>query len=283
MPDIFNFSVKRWKQVFAFMLLTLLVVGIITFLQPRQYLSVTTAIPATSFSADKSKIFSENIEALYSTLGSPDDLDMILGTAQLDTVYLAVTDQFNLFDHYKLSEKGEGARMKASRLLKRYTKVMKSEYGELKVKVWDTDKNLASELADAIMEELGTIHRHLQNINNKQDLQVLENGIKQIQVNIDSINQSLSKTLPEGPVAETYAVRKKVLTAQLEEYQKLTGQYQLITNSDAQVLLVVEKARPSIRPDRPRRLQIMIASGVLSFLFALLLVLVLERRKTPGQ
>jgi hypothetical protein len=281
MPDIFNLSAKRWKQVFMLMFLTLLVAGIITFLQPRQFLSVATAIPATSFSADKSKIFSENIEALYSTLGSPDDLDMILGTAELDTVYLAVTDQFNLFDHYKVSGTTEVARLKATRLLERYSKVMKSEYGELKVKVWDTDKNLAPQLANAIMEKLGTIHRNLQNVNNKQDLQILLNGIKQIQVNLDSINRFLSNESPEAVTTEPYVVRKKVLAAQLEEYQKLIGQYQLIINSDSQVLLVVEKARPAIRPDKPRSLQIMIAAGVLSFLFAVLLVLVLDKRKTP--
>jgi uncharacterized protein involved in exopolysaccharide biosynthesis len=49
------------------------------------------------------------------------------------------------------------------------------------------------------------------------------------------------------------------------------------------VLIVVEEAKPSNWPDRPRRLQIMIAAAVLSFLFALLAALVLERRKVSKQ
>jgi hypothetical protein len=97
--------------------LSLLIVGIIVFLKPSQYLSIATAVPASSYSTDKSKIFNENIEALYSELGNPDDLDMIIGTAKLDTVYLAVTDQFNLFDHYKIPAKDETARHKAAKLL----------------------------------------------------------------------------------------------------------------------------------------------------------------------
>ena len=97
----------------AVVILSVAVIGTITFLKPRKYLSVSTAVPASSFAADKSKIFNENIQALYSTLGTPDDLDMILGTARLDTVYLSVTDAFNLFDHYKISEKGPASRVKA--------------------------------------------------------------------------------------------------------------------------------------------------------------------------
>ena len=35
-------------------------------------------------------------------MGDPDELDRIVGTAQLDTLYLAIADQYNLWDHYKL-------------------------------------------------------------------------------------------------------------------------------------------------------------------------------------
>src|SRR5258705_12139165 len=102
MPDLSDLIARWWKRMLAVMILSLLVVGIITFLKPRQYLSVTTAVPASSFASDKGKIFNENIQTLYSTLGTPDDLDRIVGTATLDTVYLFVAYQFNLFAHYNI-------------------------------------------------------------------------------------------------------------------------------------------------------------------------------------
>src|SRR5438046_1655728 len=145
MPDIFYLMSKWWKQMLAVVVISLVAASVILFLQPRQYLSVTTAVPANALSADKAKIINSKIELLYSNIGTPDDLDMILGTARLDTVYLAVTDQFNLFDHYKISD-SKNMRTNAARLLKKYSRVMKSEYGELQVKVWDTDKDLAPQL-----------------------------------------------------------------------------------------------------------------------------------------
>lgn len=248
----------------AVVLLSLLAIGIITFLKPRQYLSVATAVPASSFASDKSKIFNENIQALYSTLGTTDDLDMIVGTANLDTVYLAVTDEYNLFDHYKISEKGTAARTKAALVLLNNTKVMKSGYGELKVKVWDTDKDLAPQLANAIMDKLQAIHQNLQSAGNEATLKGLINGKEKLQRQSDSI--SIEK--------------KTALQTQVQEYDKLIGQYQLMVDSKPPVLITVEKAKPSDWPDRPKRLQIMTATAVLSLLFALLAALVLERRKT---
>jgi peptidoglycan hydrolase CwlO-like protein len=270
MPDIFDLVARWWKRMLVVIILSLLTVGIITFLKPQQYLSVTTAVPASSFASDKAKIFNENIQELYSTLGTPDDLDMILGTANLDTVYLFVTDQFNLFDHYKTKEQGDAARTRAAILLKKNTKVMKSEYGELKVKVWDTDKDLAPQLANAIMNRLQAIHARLQSAGNESTLIGLQNRKKKIQLQLDSLTGN----------AETITERRKDLQEQTKQYEKLINEYQLMVDSKPPVLIVVEEAKPPNWPDRPRRIQILVATAVLSFLFALLAALILERRKT---
>jgi LPS O-antigen subunit length determinant protein (WzzB/FepE family) len=283
MPDLFDLLKSWWKKIVAVMILSLLAVGIITFLKPRQFLSTATAVPGNSFASDKSKIFNENIQTLYSTLGTADDLDMIIGTANLDTAYLAVTDQFNLFDHYKMSEKGNAARYKAAVLLKKNTKVMKSEYGELKVKVWDTDKNLAPQLANAIMDELNLIHQNLQGAGNEAALIGLKSGQQRIKNNIDSINRYLSKVLAEGEMVENFVSRREIMKGQIQQYEKLIGEYQLMVDSKPLPLIIVEKAKSSDWPDKPRRIQIMIATAALSFLFALFAALVLERRKNSTQ
>jgi uncharacterized protein involved in exopolysaccharide biosynthesis len=288
MPDIFDLIAQWWKRMLAVMVLSLLTVGIITYLKPLQYLSVTTAVPASSFASDKGKIFNENIQTLYSTLGTADDLDMILGTASLDTVYLFVADQFNLFDHYKMKEKGTAARTKAAYLLKKYTKVMKSEYGELKVKVWDTDKNLAPQLANAILEKLNSIHQALQNESSVAMLSTLQLSRGKISAELDSLTNSLMydsvtsilrSTLISTENWRMRRIRRNSLLEQLNRYEKLINEYQLMVDSKPTVLIVVEKAKPSNWPDRPRRIQIMVATAILSFLFALLAALILERRK----
>src|ERR1700747_3664481 len=100
MPDLFDL-IWRWrKQILLLMLTTLIVTTVIVFLIPKKYLSVATALPASSYATDKTSVFSQNLQVLYSTIGLPDDLDKIVGTAHLDTVYRAIVSQLDLTDHF---------------------------------------------------------------------------------------------------------------------------------------------------------------------------------------
>lgn len=268
MPDLTDLFKKWWKQILFTVVLAATATGAIVFLSERQYLSVATAVPASTYLSDKSKVFNENIEALYSSLGTADDLDLVTGTAKLDTVYLAVTDLFNLADHYKTKEKGDAGRTRSAALLKKNTRVMKSEYGELKVKVWDTDRNLAPQLANAVLDQLQAIHTRLQNNGNEVTLQGLLKRKEQILLQIDSAGGSPEKLVN--------------IKEQLAQYEKYISEYRLMIDTKPPALIVVEKAKAAERPDRPRRMQFIIAAAFLGFLFSLLVAVVLDRKKQTG-
>ncbi|MBI3137139.1 MAG: hypothetical protein HYZ15_00995 [Sphingobacteriales bacterium] len=264
MPDIFSLIKNWWKQTLLLLLLSLVTTGVIVYTKRPEYLSVATAVPASTYTSDKARLFNSNIEQLYTALGTPDDLDLVVGTGKLDTVYLAVTAQFNLQDHYKTGEKGEAAIGKAASLLKKNSSVTKSEYGELKVRVWDTDKNLAPQLANAVMNQLQFMHQGLRNAGNEATLGSLITGRKRLQQQMDSV-----------PADATAAMMTR-----LAGYDKLIDEYQLIVDNRAPALVVVENARTSDWPDRPKRVQWMLATAVLALLFSLLLAALLEKRKS---
>jgi hypothetical protein len=265
MPDILVLFRNWWKQIALMVILALLTSGIIVYLKPPEYLSVATAVPSSTYSTDKARLFNSNIQHLYSALGTPDDLDIIVGTATLDTIYLAVAVKFNLWDHYKIKDTGLMAVKKAAAQLKAATKVMKSEYGDLKVKVWNTDKQLAPQLANALLLELQLLHQHLQNAGNESNLKGL--GFSQV------------KLMAELATAVDPAEKQK-LQKQLDECEQLMTQYQLMLDNKTPALIVVEQARAADWPDRPKRLQWMLAAGALALIFSLLVSLVLERRKS---
>lgn len=265
MPDIFTLIKNWWKQILAVLLLSLVTTGVILYSKRPEYLSVATAVPASTYTSDKARLFNSNIEQLYTALGTPDDLDLVVGTGKLDTVYLAVTAQFNLQDHYKMGEKGEAAIGKAASLLKKNSSVTKSEYGELKVRVWDTDRNLAPQLANAVMKQLQSMHQDLRNAGNEATLGSLISGRGRLQKEVDST---------------VVTDAKAALVTRLTEYDKLIHEYQLILDNKAPALLVVENAKASDWPDRPKRGQWMLATAVLALLFSLLLAALLEKRKT---
>jgi len=166
MPDLFDLM-RRWrKQIFLLIITTLIVTTAIVFLIPKRYLSVATALPASSYATDKTSVFSQNLQILYSTVGLPDDLDKMVGTAHLDTVYRFVIAQLGLTDHFGIRKTDGSAIPKAASILRKHTRVIKSDYGELRVKVWDVDRDLAAALANAIMEKIQQIHQDVQTVNN---------------------------------------------------------------------------------------------------------------------
>jgi hypothetical protein len=289
MPDIFYLIGKWWKKMLLLVILAVVVVTIVNFLQPTRYLSTVTAIPANPGLTDKASIFNTNIQTLSSSIGSADELDVMLGTAQLDTVYLFVAQSFNLWDHYKTDEQGEATIRKSASILKKYTRVIKSDFGELKVKVWDTDKNLAPQLANAIMDKLNSIHQSVQNESNGHVLNNLKASREKIKMQIDSISGAMLydsvnvKIISHLILTEQSRInnlRRSALWNQLEEYEKLIGQYQLIFDSKPAALMIVERARAAAWPDRPALWKILAVTVFISLLFGLLLALVMEKRKT---
>ena len=261
--QLLNFITRYMlKKIFAHqykIILTVVAIAMVaavayTWFKAPEYLSVTTALPSSVYSNDKSRLFNENIQLLYSDLGSADELDVIAGSGQLDTVYLAVTDQFNLFDHYRL--KSPKARALSAEILKGKTSVIKSGNGELKISVWDTDPDLAPQLANAIMDQLQLIHTEARNAGN-------QHMIRHLKQKLDS----------SSIVTEPGKNQEEKIT----QLKKLLAEYETIAEVKAPALVVIEKARPAIRPDRPRVIPILIAVFILSLLLSVLLAVYRER------
>jgi hypothetical protein len=275
MPDILNVFSKWWKMILGISLLATVVAFIVASVSPKEYLSTATALPVNSMVADKARIFNNNIEALYSDFGTPDELDRMEGTGVLDTLFIATAKEFNLDQHYGYGSSGESW-YKAAVRLKKNSKIARSAYGELKVKVWDEDRNLAASVANSLMQGLQNLHMHLQNQNNSTVLAKLKEDYSVRQQDYLQVNDSISRG---GRQAELLMARKVVLFEQLQQYEKMMDQYQLALRTNPQVLLTVEAARPSLWPDKPKIPQVIVLTFAASLVLTFLVALMMESRK----
>lgn len=269
MPDLISIIEKWWKLIVGLTIVNLILAFVLLLFMPKQYLSIATALPASSLSADKGKIFNNNVQELYSSLGNPDDLDKIIGTANLDTLYIALVKEFNL-------SKGLKNQLDAALDLKKNTKVLKSEYGELKIKVWNKDAKLAAALANGLLQKLQLLHQSLQNQSNALTLQKLQETYAAMQNNyIASADSSGSMNSRKATVL---SVKNKSLQEQLNQYEKLIAEYQLVLNTNSPAVLVVEHARVSLKPGKPKIWQTLLLTAFVSVVFGLLLAFFLQGR-----
>ncbi|RYE37713.1 MAG: hypothetical protein EOP48_28265, partial [Sphingobacteriales bacterium] len=181
MPDLISVFGRWWKFILGITVLTGLVAYLVCLVTPKEYLAVATALPANSMTADRARIFNPNIEALYSEVGTADELDKLEGTAVLDTIYIATADSHNLAEHYGFGNGGE-SNYKAAVKLKKNSKIARSPYGELKVRVWDEDRNLAASMANDLMDRIERIHQDIQRKNNEIALEQIKMTLQKAQV-----------------------------------------------------------------------------------------------------
>jgi hypothetical protein len=277
MPDILSIFFKWWKMILGLTLLAALLALAACLLSPKQYASVATALPGNSVLSDKGRIFNENLQYLYSRLGSPDELDRIEGTAALDTIYIAAAAHHQLVQHYSIDPSPD-ALLIAALELKGHSKISRSGYGELKVRVWDKDRHLASALANTLLENLQEFYRNLLAHDNAAILQGLreELGVKQRQLQLASDSLRYLEA-----AADTMVARRDALLEQVKELEKLSAEYELTLQTTPQVLITVEQARPSLKPDKPRIAQTVLLTAFASLVFFFLLALLIESRKRP--
>jgi hypothetical protein len=277
MPDLSYLFRQWWKQMAFTVVCTTVVVAVILIFIPSKYLGVATALPANTYATDKASVFSQHTQTLYPALGTPEDLDMIIGTAHLDTIYISVARRYELPNHYRIHEQGDAAWRKAALLLKKNTSVIKSEYNELKVKVWDVDRDLAPQLANSILETVQAIHREMQNRHNITMLNSLHSAITSMRTSIDSMEREGANTSLKS---DARVVDKSNALQQLHEYETLANQYRLLADNRPEALIIVERAHVSDWPDQPRRPLLIVATFVLSIFLSILVAVLLEKRNT---
>ena len=230
-------------------------------LTPPLYKSESTSVASSVVASDPARLFNPQIQHLYSPLGSSDQLDLLVGSGKLDTVYRPLVRQFNLIDHYSISATDPKAFQKAVKHLKKQAEVFKSDYGELKVRVWDTDPKMAADLANAITSRLDSMHCDLMSRQNQQTRDALELGLKRLQLPNDSIDPS-----------EVEFIRQQSM------YLDLIEQYTLMLEQRPPAIQVLDFAVPAVSPDKPEWILVLIAATLAALLVGFTIALWMERR-----
>ncbi|MBB1284474.1 hypothetical protein HRH25_08830 [Flavisolibacter sp. BT320] len=263
MPDIFRVIAHRWKTALLITFLATVVSLVACLISPKEFLGEVTALPSNPEIGDRARIFNQNIQALYRELGEPDELDKIEGTAKLDTIFLAVAKRFRL-PAYNPENSDDVFRLhKAAKALQKDTRIHRTGYGELKIKVWDKDPNMAAAQANALAQELNSIHQQLRAENNRLVLQRLKESTTTQQ---DSSAENLSSTIDNS-------------TSQAALYARLINEYELALQTNPNALLIVEPARPSPWHNRPQTVLVVVFTFLASLLFSIFLLLLTESRR----
>lgn len=270
MPDLVRVFASRWKSILLISLLAGLAALAVAWFSPKKYLSTTTAIPSNALTADKARLFNNNIQELYSEFGSPDELDRMEGTARLDTIYLNAIRKLQLIHHYGLQNEKDSLLI-ALEKLKDDSKIMRSAYGELTVKVWDQDPQTSAAIANDLLEEIQTLQQDLQVQNNAEALQGVSRAYDSLKATVSVKDSSIAD-------ADYNDALHDARLGRLLDYEKLMAEYKLSIQTRPRTLLVEEYARAAVHPDKPRILLTVIIGLLAGFLCGYFIALYQQSR-----
>ncbi len=269
---VFEVIRKRWKQAAVIVLIGSLATGTILFLQKPYFRSSAVFTAANPNLGDRSNIYRTEFWEQYFYYGGELDNDRLMALARSEEMCRFMVDSFQLMKHYKIDAAHPKAAYLADYEYKENVKIHKNEFGHVKVNVWDTDKQLAAAIANAIVTR--TNQKSVASSNNmKQEIVLkLQHDFNTQKDTLEQIEQKLAAGSDALLVA-----RKNDVISRLNETEKLIQQFNTSINNVSS-LFVIEEALPALKKDKPRIMAGVIVAAVVSFLFSVLLLLFVEWR-----
>jgi len=277
--DVMATLQRSRKSIVTFVVTSVVIATITVFLMPKYYRSIAIVVAANPALADKARLFNPNIEGLYSNYGSTDDLDRIYGMANLDTVYKQLVQEFDLIKYYKL--KGTDTALlqrKAVLALRDDLTLQKTELSQLKIFIYTKDNNFSAQIANRMVDIIQQMAQAVWKKNYANSLAQLNSEIETFESTILKISYSLNKTSIKPTTATLLNNKKNMLLQQINDYQKSANEFSLAIANNPPALIVLERAYPSAKADKPKKLIVILWAFFISLIFASTAALLYNRK-----
>ncbi len=278
--DVVAVLQQQFKKIVLFVFICLVIATATVFVMPKYYKSTAIVVAANPALADKARLFNTNIQGLYSNFGSGDDLDRIDGLANLDTTFKLMVDEFKLINYYKLKDENTAlAKRKAVLNLREDVQLQKTDLGQFKFMVTTKDKQLSANIANKMVVTVQQMEEDIWQKNYQSSLDKINTSVKELEQEVAAINDSLKLMDITKDAALMYTNKREALLQQLKQYYTAANEFKLAISNKSPALYIIENASPAAKHDKPKKLEVLIATLIISFVFGCLIALVYNRKK----
>ena len=270
---------RRWKLITAFVAISLVVTSILLVFIPRQYESIAVATAGNPLLSDKAYLFNQNVDQLYSNYGNADDIDRLLGIANLDTTYNLLVDSFKLYNYYTTSKSNKAIRRRNAVLgLKKDVQIQKNELNQFTLSVWNKHPVVAANIANSMLGIIQKITANGLQKSYEQTLFLLDSTLVGMQSEYEEItNISRERQTPKTAV-ELINAKKATLLEQMKQYQKTYSEVAMAAANVQPSVIILQSATPAVKAGKPPVLAWLLGVLLTSTTFGLLAVLLYDRK-----
>lgn len=195
----FKFIKRNFKVLAVTFVVSAVVTAGVTLLLPNYYKAQVVLLPSDTNSISKGVLSNmDNVDPM--NFGSSSDCEYVLDIINSGRIVGAACTKFNLAEHYGIKASGRELDEKMGRKLSNNIKVKRTDNLGVKITVWDTDPEMASNLANFIASEVTVVRSEAKKVKYDSICSVVERSRDRISKEIDLLTDSLSKLSKEYKV-----------------------------------------------------------------------------------
>ena len=279
--DIIRFVFKHKWPIFGVTIMAAIASVIVSYMITPKFRSSVILFPKTQVSASQALNTSEliNTDDHIMNFGDEEATEQLIQTLYSEEIRFKIIDKFNLLQHYQIDEKGGYPMTKLHETFMKNIRFKRTEYMAIQIEVLDADPKMAADIANEIAVLLDSTLNEMQRDVAVEIFKMVDNQYQNLQTEIVQIEESIKKinktepkyiSLTEQLINENKrlsSMKSKLVEAEVNALQKLPRKF------------IVANAYAAEKKSYPVRWVICAVSTLSAFVFAVLLMLFLERYK----
>lgn len=279
--DIIRFIFKHKWPIIIITVIAAIASVIVSLVITPKFKSSVIFYPKTQVAASHALTTSELIDPDDHILnfGDEEATEQLIQTLYSEDIRFKIIDKFDLMNHYNIDKDGEYPMTKLHEEYSDNIRFKRTEYMAVEVEVMDTDPQIAADIANEIAALLDSMLNKMQNEVAVEIFKVVQKEYNILQFEIEQLESALKKAHINSPEYASLSQQLENENKRLSQLKSKLAEARVNANQQLPRKFMVTKAYPAEKKSYPVRWVICAVSTISAFLFAVLLMLFIERYK----
>ncbi len=279
--DIIRFIFKHKWPIITITVIAAIASIIISLVITPKFKSSVIFYPKTQVAASHALTTSELIDPddHIMNFGDEEATEQLIQTLYSEDIRFKIIDKFDLMHHYQIDAAGEYPMTKLHEEYSDNIRFKRTEYMAVEIEVMDTDPQIAADIANTIAALLDSTLNKMQNDVAVEILKVVKKEYNLLQSDIQEIEGKIKKVHHASPEYISLSQQLVNENKRLSQLNAKLAEARVNANQQLPRKFMVTRAYPAEKKSYPVRWVICAVSTISAFLFAVLLMLFIERYK----
>ncbi|MFC2096363.1 Wzz/FepE/Etk N-terminal domain-containing protein [Bacteroidota bacterium] len=281
--DIVRFMFKHKWPIIVVTIIAAIASVIVSITITPKFKSSVVFYPKTQASVSHALTTSELIDPddHIMNFGDEEETEQLIQTLYSEEIRLAVIKKFDLFKHYDIDAEGGYPMTQLHAEFMNNVSFKKTEFQAIRIEVMDIDPQMAANIANEIASLLDQTLNKMQKEVAVEILRIVEEEYNLLVSEINQLENSLGDLGNKSSNPKYISLSEQLVNEnkRLSNLKSKLVEARVNANQDLPRKFIIAKAYPAEKKAYPIRWLICVVSTISAFVFAVLMMLFIERYK----